>query len=224
MAATRIVLLEDHVVVRRALAALLEAQDDLRVVGEAGSARELALVTESLEFDLLIVDLALPGPSGLSTIVELRRRVPAPHVLVLTMYADEFRAAESFASGADGYAVKVEAPEAIVGAVRAVLAGKRYLSPLIDLEAVEQLLYRCKDRMVVDGPLAPLSRREREIFDLMIRGHSCRQIGAMLFISPRTVDTHRARIFGKLRVHSQAELLRFAVRFGMLGDDMHSTG
>jgi two-component system response regulator NreC len=221
---TRIVLLEDHVVVRRALAALLERQADLRVVGEAGSVRELALLSDSVEYDLLISDLGLPGPSGISAVADVRRRFPERRVLVLTMYADEFRAAEAFAAGADGYAVKEEDPAGVENAVRTVLAGERYLSPLIDRPAVERLLERCKDRVISCGPLAPLSRREREIFDLMIRGYSCQQIARLLFISPRTADTHRSHIFDKLRVHSTAELVRFAARFGLLGDDRRAAG
>jgi two-component system response regulator NreC len=186
--------------------------------------RELALLVESVEYEMLISDLGLPGPSGISAVSEMRRRFPQRRILVLTMYADEFRAAEAFAAGADGYAVKEEDPDGIVAAVRVVLAGERYVSPLVDREGVERLLSRCKDRVVTCGPLAPLSRREREIFDLMIRGYTCQQIARLLFISPRTADTHRSHIFDKLRVHSTAELVRFAARFNLLGDDRRAAG
>src|SRR5262245_31532638 len=103
---TRIVLLEDHVVVRRALRGLVERDKELRVVGEAGSARELLLL--ECEYDLLICDLGLPGPGGISAIAEVRRRFPKRRILVLTMYDDNFRAAEALAAGADGYAVKLD--------------------------------------------------------------------------------------------------------------------
>jgi two-component system response regulator NreC len=221
---TRIVLLEDHVVVRRALKGLLEHDKELRVVGEAGSARELLLI--EAEYDLLISDLGLPGPGGISAIAEVRRRWPKRRILVLTMYDDTFRAAEALAAGADGYAVKLDDENTLLEAVRAVAAGQRWLSPIIDRAAVDRLLERSRARVVTTGPLAPLSMREREIFDLMIRGYSCQDIGALLFISPRTADTHRSHIFEKLSVHSVAELVRFAARFGLLGppDDQRATG
>lgn len=221
---TRIALLEDHVVVRRALRGLLERDKEIRVVGEAGSARELLLIEE--EYDLLISDLGLPGPSGISAIAEVRRRWPKRHILVLTMYDDAFRAAEALAAGADGYAVKLEDENVLVDAVQTVVTGQRWISPSIDRGEVERLLDRRRARVVATGPLAPLSMREREIFDLMIRGYSCHDIGTMLFISPRTADTHRSHIFEKLGVHSVAELVRFAARFGLLGppEDQRAIG
>jgi two-component system response regulator NreC len=219
---TRVVLLEDHVLVRRAVGALLERDKELRIVGEAGSARELLLL--DVEYDLLISDLNLPGPSGISAIAEVRRRWPKRRILVLTMYNENFRAAEAFAAGADGYAVKFEDENNLVEAVHQVLAGQRYVSPLLDRSVIDRMLERSRARVVASGPLGPLSMREREIFDLMIRGYSCQQIGELLFISPRTADTHRSHIFEKLGVHSVAELVRFAARFGLLGDDQRAAG
>jgi two-component system, NarL family, response regulator NreC len=214
---TRIVLLEDHVVVRRALAALLSRDKTLQVVGEAGSVRELSLITDP--YDLLITDLGLPGPSGLSAVAETRRRFPERRILVLTMYDDAIRAADSFAAGADGFAVKLEDEARLLQAVHTVVGGRRWLSSLVDAAAVERLLSRSQARVVVAGPLSPLSLREREVFDLMIRGYSCSEIGRQLFISPRTADTHRTHIFEKLSVHSAAELVRFAARFGLLSEE-----
>ena len=218
---TNIVLLEDHVVVRRAVAALLERTADLKIVGEAGSMRELLLL--ECEYDLLISDLGLPGPSGISAIAEVRRRWPKRRILVLTMYTDNFRAAEAFAAGADGYALKLEDEATLAEAVQAVMAGQRYLSPRLDRKAIDELLDTIRTRVVGAGPLAILSMREREIFDLMIRGYSCQDIGRLLFISPRTADTHRSHIFEKLGIHSVAELVRFAARFGLL-DDQRAAG
>jgi two-component system, NarL family, response regulator NreC len=212
---TRIALLEDHVVVRRALRGLIERDKDLRVVGEAGSARELLLI--DAEYDLLISDIGLPGPNGVSAVAEVKRRWPKRRVLVLTMYDDTFRAAEALAAGADGYAVKTEDDNALVEAIHIVASGQRWISPLVDRAEIDRLLERRRARVVATGPLAPLSMREREIFDLMIRGYSCQDIGALLFISPRTADTHRSHIFEKLGVHSVAELVRYAARFGLLG-------
>lgn len=220
----RIALLEDHVVVRRALRGLLERDKEVKVVGEAGSARELLLI--DAEYDLLITDLSLPGPGGISAVAEVKRRWPKRAVLVLTMYDDSFRAAEALAAGADGYAVKLEDENALVEAVQTVCTGQRWISPRLDRAEVERLLERRRARVVATGPLAPLSMREREIFDLMIRGYTCHDIGSLLFISPRTADTHRSHIFEKLGVHSVAELVRFAARFGLLGppEDQRAIG
>jgi DNA-binding NarL/FixJ family response regulator len=214
---TRIVLLEDHVVVRHALAGVLQRDKNYTIVGEAGSARELALL--DVPFDLLITDLGLPGPGGVSAIAETRRRFPDRRILVLTMYDDPFRAAAAFAAGADGFVCKLDDETTLLTAVQSVLGGRRWLSPLVDQMAVDRLLARSKAGVVADGPLAPLSQREREVFDLMIRGYSCAEIGAQLFISPRTADTHRSHIFEKLHVHSTAELVRLAARFGLIAED-----
>ncbi|HWE31141.1 MAG TPA: response regulator transcription factor [Polyangia bacterium] len=218
---TRIVLLEDHPVIRRALADLLQRDKDLTVVGEAGSARELALFDSP--FDLLISDLCLPGPDGISAVGEARRRWPDRRILVLTMYDDAFRAAAAFAAGADGFAVKLDDEACLRQAVDAVLSGRRWLSPLVDAAAVDRFLSQRRGGVVAGGPLAPLSQREREVFDLMIRGYSCPEIGRQLFISPRTADTHRSHIFEKLSVHSTAELVRFAARFGLIAQDARQT-
>jgi DNA-binding NarL/FixJ family response regulator len=217
----RIVLLDDHVVVREAMTGLLE-DAEYRIVAQAGSVRELTLALAATEFDLLITDLSLPGPNGISAISEVRRTRADRRVLVLTMYADAFRAAEAFAAGADGYAVKVEPTASILTAIREVMAGRRYLSPLVDSDAVAQLV-NGRANVLAAGPLAPLSPREREIFDLLVRGHSCNDIARLLFISARTADTHRSHIFDKLGVHSTAELVRFAARFGLL-DAEHAVG
>ena len=189
----------------------------IAVVGEAGSTRELLLL--DTPFDLLITDLSLPGPDGLSAIAESRRRWPERRILVLTMYDDAFRAAAAFAAGADGFAVKLDDEANLLQAVHMSASGRRWLSPMVDGAGVDRLLSRSHAGLVADGPLAPLSHREREVFDLMIRGYSCPDIGRALFISPRTADTHRSHIFEKLHVHSAADLVRFAARFGLIAPD-----
>ncbi len=218
---TRIVLLEDHAVVRHALGALIERDKTLAVVGEAASTRALSLL--EAEFDLLITDLALPGPDGVTAIAETHRRWPERRILVLTMYDDAFRAATALAAGANGFAVKLDDEEQLFSAIRTVMAGRRWISPLVDAGAVDRLLSHRRGTVVADGPLATLSERERQVFDLMIRGYSCLEIGRQLFISPRTADTHRSHIFEKLGVHSTAELVRFAARFGLIAEDARRT-
>jgi DNA-binding NarL/FixJ family response regulator len=220
----RIVLLEDHVVLREAFASMLDEESDLKVVGQAGTARELSLLLATpLVADVMLADLSLPGPSGLSAIRETRRTRPGMRILALSMYTDSVRVAEAISAGADGYAVKLEDVKSIVTALRDVLAGRRYLSPLVDAATVERLLAR--DGVAADGhgPLAFLSRREREVFDLVVRGHTNHQIAKLLFISARTADTHRQHIFKKLGVHNTVDLVRLAVRHGLLIEDAVTT-
>ena len=218
---TRVVLLEDHTVIRHALVALLERDKTLAVVGEAASTRALSLL--DVEFDLLITDLALPGPDGNTAIAETHRKWPERRILVLTMYDDAFRAATALAAGAHGFAVKLDDEVQLLQAIHTVMSGRRWLSPLVDVAAVERLLAHRRGTVVAEGPLATLSERERQVFDLMIRGYSCVDIGHQLFISPRTADTHRSHIFEKLGVHSTAELVRFAARFGLIAEDARRT-
>ena len=218
---TRIVLLEDHTVIRHALCALIERDKTLAVVGEVASTRALSLF--EVEFDLLVTDLALPGPDGNTAIAETHRRWPDRRILVLTMYDDAFRAATALAAGAHGFAVKIDDEAQLLQAIHTVMSGRRWLSPLVDAAAVDRLLAHRRGALVAEGPLATLSERERQVFDLLIRGYSCVDIGRQLFISPRTADTHRSHIFEKLDVHSAAELVRFAARFGLIVEDARRT-
>ena len=210
----RIVLLEEHVFLRRAVASLLEHKGELEVVAEAGTVRELLLC--ETEFDLLITGLNLPGPSGVTAIAETRRRWPARRILVLTMFTDAIRAAQALAAGADGYVLKSDDEATIVEGVRQVLSGERYLSPRLDRQAVLGLLDKRRTHLVSAGPLAPLSAREREVFDLLVRGYSSQQVATHLSISPRTAETHRTNLMRKLALQSQTDLVRFAIRRGLI--------
>ena len=214
----RIVLLEAHVFVRHAVASLLERQGELEVVAEAGMLHEL-LECET-EFQLLVTGLSLPGSGGIAAIAAARRRWPQRRILVRTRYVDPLRAAEALAAGADGYVVKSDDEETILEAVRAVLAGERFVSPQLDRDALAKLLQEPRGHKSAGGPLALLSSREREVFDLLVRGHSSRQTAHLLLIGQRTVETHRAHIYAKLDVHSAAALVRFGVRSGLIGDDI----
>ena len=206
-----LVLLDDHPLFREGLRAVLDAVRDFRVVGEAAdAAAALELVTEKRP-NVVVVDVTLTASSGIDVTREIVKRSPESRVLVLTMHSRPDLAAEAFAAGARGFALKSEQPAQIVEAVRAVADGETYLSPAIP-------------RAALDGnssgldPLVGLSPREREVFDLVVRGYSNDNISRELQISIKAVQTHRAKINHKLSVHSTGELVRFAALRGLLSE------
>jgi two-component system response regulator NreC len=206
----RIVIVDDHRLFRDGLRAILGAYPDLELVGEAADAREAEQLLETVGYDLVIVDVTLPGSNGVALMRELKRKHDKHPILVLTMHQSADIVADAFAAGATGYALKLQSEAELVEAVRSAAAGRRYLAPQIPPEAID-------DRSVRGGGvLALLSSREREIFDLIVRGSSNADIAKQLFISIKTVETHRTRILKKLGMHSVGELVRLAARHGLL--------
>jgi DNA-binding NarL/FixJ family response regulator len=209
----RIMLVEDHAVVRTALRELFTTREpSFEVVGEAATAQEAWRIAEQQRPDITIMDLFLRGESGVSATRELCRRQRGARVLILTAVDNPAFVREAFAAGARGYALKEETAEEIIAAVRVVAGGARYLPSRFDPE----LLGDGKATPQPDGLFGQLSAREREIFDLVVAGHGNQRIAAELFISVKTVETHRARINRKLGVHSGVELVRFAALHGRL--------
>ena len=204
----RIAILDDHVIFRDGLRALLRAQPDLSVVAEAGEARGPYALIETTAPEVAVVDISLPGSSGISATQEIVRRWPECRVLVLTMYADAEHAGRAFAAGATGYALKEQGAAEVVEAIRAVGAGRRYVAPAVPAVAVQRAGLRTS--------LDELTVREREVFDLILESRSNRDIAGYLCISVKTVETHRAAINRKLAAHSTADLVRIAARLGLI--------
>jgi DNA-binding NarL/FixJ family response regulator len=209
----RVMIVDDHEVYREGLRSIVEAHPSYQVVAQAATVREAyTLLDAPLELDLLIVDLSMPGSSGMALLRELRRRKRREPVLVLTMHAEADLAAEAFAAGAQGFALKSDRHAELLEAVELVASGKRYVAPTLPLQTIEAFLRSRRGTLVARGPLGVLSVREREIFGLLASGHSNNEIAAELCVSFKTVDTHRTHIFKKLGLHSIFELLRFAFR------------
>lgn len=202
------VIVDDHDVFREGLRSVVERHGH-RIVGQAASVRDACRVLDNLHFDLLVVDLSLPGTSGISLVREMRRQRRPQPILMLTMHARATVAVEAIAAGATGFALKSDSRATLLDAIATVAAGRRYLSPALPAATIESALVEI-GRGSAPGPLALLSAREREIFDLLVRGYENHQVAKELCISPKTVETHRAHIFIKLDVHSIADLLRFA--------------
>jgi len=211
--AIQILLVDDHQMFRAGIRALIDAQDRFEVVGEASSGDEAVDRVRELKPHVVIMDLAMPGSNGL----EATRRISAlgleTHVLVLTVHAEEEYLVPVVEAGASGYLTKTSADTDLIEAIRVVARGQVFLPPT----AATLLLRRYKDTEGDDSAgLKDLSSREQEVLALTAEGFSSREIGEKLFISPKTVDTYRSRIMDKLGLSHRSELVRFALRSGLL--------
>ena len=207
----RVLVVDDHAVVRSGLRRVLDAEPNIETVGEAPSAERAVFEAMEHRPDVVLMDVVMPGKSGIDGTPALLRAVPDAKVLMLSMQDDPRYVREAFDAGASGYVLKEAADSEVVSAVRAVAAGERYVHPalgarLIAAEAEE------RKRAEVDV----LSDREREVLRLLALGHTNQEIAKLLFISVRTAETHRAHIMQKLRLSSRAELVRHALSEGLL--------
>jgi two-component system response regulator NreC len=207
----RVLIVDDHAVVRAGLKLLVDAEDDLEAVGEAGSAREAVFEARTTKPDVVLMDVMMPEQSGLAIVPQLVKEHPEATVLVLSMQDDPRYVREAFEAGASGYVLKEAADTELVAAIRDVAAGGRYVHPelgarLVAAETAER-------RRAEDDPL---SDREREVLRLLALGHTNQEIAKELYISVRTAETHRAHIMQKLRLSSRAELVRYALSEGLL--------
>jgi DNA-binding NarL/FixJ family response regulator len=209
--AIRLVICDDHALLRSGLQRLLQAEDGFEVVGEAASADEAIQHVAATRPDILLLDLVMPGRSGIEAMPELLAAAPTTRVLVLSMQDDPTYVRRAFAAGASGYLLKEAADAELVQALRDVAAGRRYVHPLLGarLAAAEGETER-------HGGVDPLSDREHEVLRLLALGHTNQEIATMLFISVRTAETHRAHIMRKLRISTRAEIVRYALATGHL--------
>lgn len=211
---TTIVLADDHPIVRRGLRAVLEAEKSFTLLGEVGDGLEAVRVVESLQPDILIADLMMPSLTGLEVTRQLKQRVPATKIIVLSMHATESYVLEALRNGADGYVLKDAAADELVMAIQAVLAGRRYLSSQLSERAIES--YIQKAASTTEDSYASLTTREREVLQLAAEGLTNVEIAERLFISARTAETHRANLMKKLHLSNHTELIRYAIRRGIL--------
>jgi DNA-binding NarL/FixJ family response regulator len=195
---------------------VLHNRAGFQIVLETSDARSFLQNLGQVPFDVVIVDIALPGSNGIALVRELRRRGLLQPVVLLSMHPELDMVVQGMLAGARGYVVKTQPTPELCDAIRVVLDGERYLPPHIDAAQVEALLRRRKSRHYDDSPMAMLSPREREVFDLLIRGFNNGSIARELCISAKTVETHREHILAKLGMHSIVELVRLAARHNLL--------
>ena len=210
----KVVVVDDHAVVRSGLRLLLDAHEDIEVVGEAGNAKDAIFRARALKPDVILLDVVMPGASGIDVLPELLRESPQTKVLVLSMQDDPSYVREAFGAGASGYVLKEAADEEVVSAVREIAKGGRYVHPTLGARMVAA---EAEERAAVEAD--PLSEREREVLRLLALGHTNQEIAQELYISVRTAESHRAHIMQKLRLATRAELVRYALSHGLLTED-----
>jgi DNA-binding NarL/FixJ family response regulator len=213
----RILLVDDHAVLRAGLRALLEVEPGFLVVGEASTGEEGVMKAKQLMPDVVLMDLSMPGAGGLEAVRQIAALERGIRTLVLTMHGEEEHLLPVLEAGGSGYVNKTSADEELIEAIRTVAAGDVFLYP-----SGAKLLLRGLKQKTEPGegqPLEKLTEREREVLGFTVEGFSSTEIGRKLFISPKTVDTYRARIMEKLNLHHRSELVRFALKTGLLKAD-----
>jgi two-component system response regulator NreC len=205
------VVVDDHAVVRSGIKLLLDREEDIEVVGEAGNAKDAIFRARALKPDVILLDVVMPGESGIDVLPKLLKESPDTKVLVLSMQDDPRYVREAFAAGAAGYVLKEAADEEVVAAVREIADGGRYVHPALGARLVAA---EAAAKAAADAD--PLSEREREVLRLLALGHTNQEIAQMLYISVRTAETHRAHIMQKLGLSTRAELVRYALSQGLL--------
>jgi DNA-binding NarL/FixJ family response regulator len=212
-----VILADDHAIVRHGLRALLETEPGLSLIGEADDGLTAVRVVEQLKPDILIVDLMMPGLSGLEVMRQVRKCSPQTRIIVLSMHANEAYVLEALRNGALGYVLKGSEVRDLVHATQQVAAGRRYLSTPLSERAIEVYVQKAEASALDDYEI--LTTRERQVLHLAAEGLTNAEIGARLFISPRTAEVHRARLMRKLGLQSHTELIRYAIRRGLIAAD-----
>lgn len=211
-----VLLVDDHALVRDGVRHLLELQTGMRVVGSFGDARVAVAFAKANDFDVAVIDVAMPGMNGIEAARQIRDSHPAAHILMLSMHSSPEHVYQAFEAGARGYLLKESAGSEVIDAVRTVHSGKRFLGRKIDGDVLDRYV---RDRRRDGGPLNQLSAREREVLQLVVEGKTSAEVGNVLNLSPKSVDTYRSRLMRKLEIDDVASLVKFALRHGVTSLD-----
>ena len=214
----RLILVDDHPMLRQGLRALLDQEEDLEVVAEAGDGRTAVEQADNEQPDLVVMDLALPQLNGIEATRQIRANCPQTKIIALSQHMDSRYVEGALEAGADGYVLKREAVGELVQAVRAVTAGQAYLSPFITRVVLDR--YNQPADRILQGTAMPLSDREREVLQLITEGQTTSQVAGSLHLSERTVSTHRQNIMDKLGLHTLPALTKYALREGLTSFDL----
>jgi len=209
-----VLLVDDHPIVRQGLRNLLDSMPDFKVVGEAGDGLQALEMVEKVQPQVLVIDVVMPGLTGLEVTQRVKRQWPAVKVIILSMQNNEAYVVSALKSGASGYILKDTGPEELVDAIRTVVKGERYLSKQLSERIINAYVSKM-DEAEVD-PYDTLTNREKEILHLVAEGYTNQEIAERLFISPRTAELHRSNVLNKLSLKNQIDLVRFAIKRGIL--------
>ena len=212
-----LIVADDHPIVRQGMKNLLNAEPDFEVVGDAGDGITAVQLVERFKPDVLVVDMMMPGMNGLEVIRQVKERSPATRMIVLSMQSGEAYVVEALKNGASGYMLKDTDPVELIFAIREVLQDRRYLSQPLSQKLIDAFIRKAEETW--HDPFETLTTRERELFQLAAEGHTNAEIAQKLSISPRTAEIHRANMMNKLGLHSQTELIRLALKRGVLSDE-----
>ncbi len=215
MAPLRILLADDHTIVRQGLKKILEAHPDWVVAGEAGDGREAVRLAQELKPDIAVLDIGMAQLNGIEATRQIVRRLPDVKVVILSMHAQEAYVIQALRAGAKAYLLKDSADDDLVHAITAVAEGKSFFSPTVAGVMLDDYVRRLAEKGITDR-YEMLSEREREVFQLIVEGRTNKEIADLLFVSASTVETHRAHIMEKLDLHSATELVLYAVRKGVI--------
>lgn len=210
----RVFLADDHAIVREGLRLILEAEGDIKVVGEAGDGRKAVREVQQHCPDVVVMDIAMPELNGIEATHQIREACPSAQVIILSVYSTAEHLVRSLEAGARGYLLKESAGQEVVKALRTVHAGRRYFCQSISEKVVDDYMAQ-RQGVVEKSPLERLSNREREILQLVVEGKSSAEIAAILYLSPKTVETYRSRLMQKLEIHDLPGLVKFAIQHGL---------
>jgi DNA-binding NarL/FixJ family response regulator len=210
---TRVVLADDHALLRAGIRLLLEQTPEIEVVGEAGDGRKALELIQAHQPDVVLMDVAMPGMTGLEAVGRITRDYPDVKVIILSGHANEEYVLQALQAGASGYMLKDAATSELRAAIHAVRRGETYLSPVVSKTAIDGYLERAGESTSILSQLTP---RQREILQLLSEGHNTKEIASLLNISAKTVETHRAQLMGRLNIHDVPGLVRFAIRSGLV--------
>ncbi len=215
MAKIRVLICDDHTILREGIRLLLDSQSDMQVVAEAVDGRDAVEKARAFKPDVILMDIAMPQLNGLEATKQIRREEPDARVLVLTMYESDEYVAQMLQAGAAGYVLKKVAGSELVYAIRAVCQGETFLYPSITKRLVADYLKRVQAGQERDS-FNDLTEREREVLQLIAEGHTSKEIADLLNLSVRTVQNHRAHMMEKLNMHDRAELIKYAIQKGII--------
>lgn len=216
----KILLVDDHVLFREGLRAIISRKSQYEIVGEAGNAKEALYLLRELTPDLILLDIALPDQNGIELTQEIRKRLPKIRILIVSMHTQIDYILKTFQAGASGYVAKESASEKLLQGMECVLNGETFMDSSVSQNVLKKLIKipEKKDKSPATG-YDTLSPREQEIMVLLVDGKACKQIAEKLCISPKTVENHRANIMQKLELHSTIDLFRYAMKIGLIDED-----